>query len=558
MRTLLQFHAFVDAQDPAGYTSVNASINYPQREKFVKILLDAGANTEIKNNAEQTPLFHASMDAYPGTIRLLCQYAAETEARNMWGFTCLHIACLHCTLPRSDDRFNAVVALAEGKADLHATVECPDSEIGFVALQRREEERRRLAVDRTALWKCSDMLGWKPTHPGARKAQPNKVLGKELKAIRSSTSPQKKKSGTPQNATAAGEAVQEGDDASTSDEEYEQFSPQSQKGRIRADSSALRLGQTLSCESLLSEPGKQAAGMGDYDGNEEGRNGLIIVACQATGGEEVAKYLVQAGTDPEFVDAIWGRTALMWAAIVGRWQMCQALLEAGAHPDTQNEQGRTALIQACRVGNDRHAQVIVDWRQPKANLEIIDENKHSALITSIVHHQNKCTALLLAAKAHGDDVRSGYSPLIWSVNEGTDESLTMLLKYGVAVELQDKHGWTALFHAAAGGFVNKAIQLLEAGALTEARDCHQRTPIMIAAHYNQQSMVELLLNAGALGGEYHNPTCAQKVEMAAGESGVAARGRGLLVEQSGVELTLTLDTPLSLMRKELYNKRGGF
>jgi ankyrin repeat protein len=437
---------------------------------------------------------------------------------------------------------DAVVALVESGASLSTTVECPDAEVGFIALQQSEEERRRLAVDRTSLWKCSDILGWKPTAANSRKAITNKVLGQDTKPVQA--------------------AEKDEDTADDSDEEFEQYSPRS-KGRIRADSSALQLGAVHSTRSVLSSPDNTsqsmtAGGGGKFapgDGNEEGRNALIIVACQASGGEEVAKYLVEAGTDVEATDAIWGRTALMWASIVGRWQMVSALLESKANPDTQNGHGRTALIQACRVGNHRHVQVLVDGG---ADLELTDEMKHSALVTSIVHQQDRCTEILLEAGANLDDVSSGYSPLIWAVNEGTEEAMKMLLSYGAKMEMRDKHGWTALFHAAAEGLFEKASLLLHAYADTEARDRHSRTPIMLAAHYHQQALVELLLNAGALGSEYHNPTCAGKVQMAAGMSEAAAMKRGLAVDHSHVELTLTHGTPLQLMRRGLYLKRGGF
>ena len=40
--------------------------------------------------------------------------------------------------------------------------------------------------------------------------------------------------------------------------------------------------------------------------------------------------LPQAGADLEALDAVWGRTALMWSVIEGRWQMCESLLDLKA------------------------------------------------------------------------------------------------------------------------------------------------------------------------------------------------------------------------------------
>jgi len=240
----------------------------------------------------------------------------------------------------------------------------------------------------------------------------------------------------------------------------------------------------------------------------------------------------------------------MWAVVEGTPVMCQTLLEGGVHTNTANDFGRTAVHQACRVvDREEHLAVLIGW---KADLELIDELSHSPLITSLIFQNNACTRLLLEAKVDGEDTRSGFPPLIWAVNEGTLAQVEMLIAYGADLEVRGKFGWTPLFHAASAGYDDKVTALLEGGALTEAKDSHDRTPMMLAAHYSQESTVELLIHAGALGSAYHNPTCPMKVKMAAGETEIAAHDRGIAVENSGIELTLTLDSPMKLLRRDLY------
>jgi len=544
MRTLLQFHADADAQDPRGLTPLNAALFYPRRELFAKILIEGGADTEIDDNNEHTPLYHAAKDAYPGCVHILSSASADIEHCCYKGFTPLLIAAFNCTLPRADDRLATLVALAECGAYLEATVENKDGEIGFAIVQRSEEERRRLAIDRTSLWKCSEILGWKPTSSTSRKAIA------ELPTIKG-----KKTNARPSPEQVPSFPAPDGDDT---DEEYEQFSPRSRGPKGATRGNILDLRACDSVESLASPMAPSMLTMSmetTEEAKQEGKTALIIIACQLTGGEDAAKYLVQAGADIENLDAVWGRTALMWAAIVGRWQMVETLLQVGANPDTQNKPGRTALMQACRVGNDRHVQVLVDGG---ANLELNDELKHTALITCINYNELKCMAIVIAAGANVNDTRSGYSPLVWAINEGSDEAARMLLENGAEVELQDKHGWTPLFHATAKGACSMAALLLEAGANTEAKDLFDRTPIMLAAHYDKQPAVSLLLQAGALGSQYHNIHCASKVDMAAGEAEVAAMNKDMHVEISDVENTLTLETPLSLMRRSLFLTGGTF
>ncbi len=74
-----------------------------------------------------------------------------------------------------------------------------------------------------------------------------------------------------------------------------------------------------------------------------------------------------------------GRTPLMWAALAGNSATCSALLEAGAHPDTQDRDGRTALHLSAL--NDI-ADCVTVLLQQRANVGIRDS---AAQVRSIIY-----------------------------------------------------------------------------------------------------------------------------------------------------------------------------
>jgi len=61
-------------------------------EEIVKLLLDAGANREVRNDHGETPLHVAAADGNRAIMRLLLDARADVNARNFAGETPLHIA----------------------------------------------------------------------------------------------------------------------------------------------------------------------------------------------------------------------------------------------------------------------------------------------------------------------------------------------------------------------------------------------------------------------------------------------------------------------------------
>lgn len=150
------------------------------------------------------------------------------------------------------------------------------------------------------------------------------------------------------------------------------------------------------------------------------------------------KRLVQDGVDPD-----WRRedgvTTLMMAAMTGRLEVMDALLDVGATADLQTPDGTTALLAACA-----YARTTRDT----AGIE-----------------------LLLARGAQPSLANDeGNDPLMMSARHGLVDAVVALLRAGADARRANRFGTTALMQAARGHLVETCRALIRAGADRGAKD----------------------------------------------------------------------------------------
>ena len=90
----------------------------------------------------------------------------------------------------------------------------------------------------------------------------------------------------------------------------------------------------------------------------------------------------------------------------------------------------------------------------------------------------------------------GWTPLMYAVRDGRQETVSILLAAGAAVNIGDRWSRTPL-HLAAEAPAGIARMLIKAGADLDKRNAGGVTPLMLAAGNGRQDIVELLLQAGA-------------------------------------------------------------
>ena len=83
----------------------------------------------------------------------------------------------------------------------------------------------------------------------------------------------------------------------------------------------------------------------------------LLIACHQ-GHEACAQALLQAGADPNSARDD-GATALMTACQQGLEACAFALLQAGADPNSSRDNGATALMAACLNGHEACAQALL-------------------------------------------------------------------------------------------------------------------------------------------------------------------------------------------------------
>lgn len=156
-------------------------------------------------------------------------------------------------------------------------------------------------------------------------------------------------------------------------------------------------------------------------------------------------------------------TAFQTAITRDNYVTVRKLLQQGIDPNMRDEQGRPALVKAMQVDALRVVPVLLQAPGIRIN----------------------------------DAATSGETALMHACIKGHLDLVQQLLALDATV---NHPGWTPLHYAASADTEHSvaiAQLLLERHAYIDAESPNQSTPLMLAAQYGSQSMVQLLLDAGA-------------------------------------------------------------
>ena len=253
-------------------------------------------------------------------------------------------------------------------------------------------------------------------------------------------------------------------------------------------------------------------------------------ACIDHGSLEVLRYLFENGAD---VNACSSVTPLMMAIENGHVSAVTFLTERGADVTRTDECGYKALHYACinnsspevfscllEKGADINAclndgmtplmiaaedslvNVVTFLIKQGANVDLQDNYGKTALHYAL-GSLNFSFEILCCLIQKGADVNTGsnekLTPLMIAAEKGHINALTLLIKFGADVDLQDKNGKTAPHHAVYGSDVSCEILscLIGSGADVNAGTNNGVTPLIIVAENGHINAVTSLVKCGA-------------------------------------------------------------
>ncbi len=233
---------------------------------------------------------------------------------------------------------------------------------------------------------------------------------------------------------------------------------------------------------------------------------------------EKVKELLASGADPNSQTEN-GRTALMAASVKGRANVAKFLLNHGADPNIQANDKETALMLAVYKGR---LEIIRLLLENNAKVDLEENNGLTALFMASSIGSKRAVELLLD---HGADATKKYlkgvtcwwvalnrghkevaklinykgrSPIVQAVEQGDTSKVVELIKGGVDIESREpKLGATLLMVAADAGHLGLFRTLLNMSADVNATSHNGYTALSAAANSGRKEIVELLLKNNA-------------------------------------------------------------
>ena len=442
----------IDLTDPLtlGVDGLISAV-YTKNDGICRMLVEAGAPVQLRDNWGNTVLHLAASLGLEETVRLALDRGADIEALDGDGWTPL----LHYHVARKYDLTPGHEAVLKLLVDRGAqlSAQCPNglTALHYAAVQG-EYSTARLLIDRGADLSITDNSGFTPLYLAA--------IGGHVEVF---------------------ELLQAGPNIPPPPHAVQHVSLEQPILKGNMDMVKLLLDAEVSMH------------YGSLDGQ------TMLELAVENRQEDIIQLLLERGAEVEEVDGC-GCTPLHLAVSKG-FGFAEILLEAGADVSETDEDGFTALHYAVSHG---HKVAVIDLVHYGADLSAQDHHGcnplHCVMNTVELTYPEKeaMTQLLLDA---GADIsapdNNGETPLHHAVSEGLLPVVDLLLRKGALVSAQDCSCMTPLHHAAEYGHVDIARRLILAGADISAADADGRTALHLAAGGGHNAVVRLLMEHGA-------------------------------------------------------------
>lgn len=183
-----------------------------------------------------------------------------------------------------------------------------------------------------------------------------------------------------------------------------------------------------------------------------------------------------------------GYSHLMLAAQLGFTEGVEALIAANANLNITNE-GGSALVYAAKNGHTGCVQALI---KANADLNITDSNGNSALFLAVINGHNDCVREILKTNAKLDVWKTLRHAIVYK----NIVCLNAIIAKKPNVNERDHEKKTHLFVAAKNGFTEGVQALISAKADMNIL-CDDMTPLMVAAANGRLECVKVLIASKA-------------------------------------------------------------
>ena len=196
--------------------------------------------------------------------------------------------------------------------------------------------------------------------------------------------------------------------------------------------------------------------------------------------------------------------ALHEAAKIDDYKKATALLNTGADPNAEDEEGWTPLHYAAWEDAHRTVEVLLDNRRTsRVKINSKDEEGWTPLHYAAEQDARQTVKVLLAKGADPNvKGKNGATPLHYAAWEDAHRTVEVLLDNRrtsrVKINSKDEEGWTPLHYAAEQDARQTVKVLLAKGAFLNVKGKNGATPLDFAVENNAHETARLLRSSGGL------------------------------------------------------------
>lgn len=188
-----------------------------------------------------------------------------------------------------------------------------------------------------------------------------------------------------------------------------------------------------------------------------------------------------------------GTTPLIAAAGKNKSEsVCKDLIKAGADVNYYNKDGWTPLIAATMEENTKVMKLLIDHG---AYIDFMNSQSESALTYSIVWNRMKSLKLLIGEGANinkADEYGCGWTPILYAVQEKSQDMVELLIEKGADINIVDKYGDSLAIHAIRSNKIKIFEKIVNHPSYRETINSAGENTLDVARKIGNSSFVKLL------------------------------------------------------------------